>query len=606
MFTIDDCKDEVSHSSRDRAALPTWRIVTALIRFRPWIWTLNCLAMVCMMLLFQITGFVSRQYFDLVGGKSMVMGILALVALTFAAELGRLASMWGIQRTNVPFFVHSMTLLRRNLLAHILRRPGASALPDSPGEAISRFRGDVFELPLFALWLNDLIGLIVFSAVALVVMFRINATITVLAVLPFLVVGFIAKQSTTRIELYRRASRKAAGIVSGFIGELFGAVQAIKVATAEASVIEHFKKLNEERRKIVIRDRLFNEVLHSIFVNAVNIGTGMVLILAAGAMRRREFSVGDFALFVFYLEFISELTAFSGLLVARYKQLGVSVERMYRLMPGADADALVKPAKLYLDGTLPKITVSTKSNSMRLQELQVNALTYQYPGSMKGITDVSFSLRQGSFTVIAGRNGSGKTTLLRVMLGLLSKDMGTITWNNSVVADEGSFFVPPTCAYTAQVPRLFSDSLRDNILMGMSLEDDHVFDALHSAVMDTDLHRFGEGLATRVGPKGVKLSGGQMQRTAAARMFVRKPELMVFDDLSSALDIETEKILWQRVFDKSDATSIVVSHRHVALKRADQIIVLKDGKIEAIGQLDVLLDTCEEMKRLWHEGPMAS
>jgi ATP-binding cassette subfamily B protein len=117
--------------------------------------------------------------------------------------------------------------------------------------------------------------------------------------------------------------------------------------------------------------------------------------------------------------------------------------------------------------------------------------------------------------------------------------------------------------------------------------------------MEEDLNEFDQGLETMVGPKGVKLSGGQIQRTAAARMFVRNPELLVFDDLSSALDVETERILWKRVFEKPGQTCLVVSHRRIALRQADNIVVLKDGKVEAEGRLEELLTTNKEMQRLW-------
>ena len=159
--------------------------------------------------------------------------------------------------------------------------------------------------------------------------------------------------------------------------------------------------------------------------------------------------------------------------------------------------------------------------------------------------------------------------------------------------------MPPRCAYTPQVPQLFSDTLESNIRMGFPASAEELGETLRLAVMEDDVPHLQDGLDTLIGAKGVKLSGGQRQRTAAARMFIRDPELLVFDDLSSALDVETEKLLWDRTFARGDRTYLVVSHRRPALERADRILLMVDGAIEGIGTLNELLDRHEEMRRLW-------
>jgi ATP-binding cassette subfamily B protein len=204
--------------------------------------------------------------------------------------------------------------------------------------------------------------------------------------------------------------------------------------------------------------------------------------------------------------------------------------------------------------------------------------------SGRGIDGVDMVIRRGELVVVTGSVGSGKTTLVRALLGLLPRDSGTIRWNGQLVDDPGAVLVPPRAAYAAQVPRLWSASLRENLLLGWDASDADVARSLQLARLDGDVAAMTEGLATIVGPRGMRLSGGQLQRAVAARALVRRPELLIVDDLSSALDVETERALWEGLADRAltggaPAALLVVSHRPAVLERADRVLVLDEGKV---------------------------
>jgi ATP-binding cassette, subfamily B, bacterial len=570
-------------TAHSAAHMPTWRLAARVARYRVGLYATTVVLLAASNALLLGIGLLLRWVFDALSGAAPAgLGVYALIGVLVAAELTRMAAVWG-GVVWTACWEQMSGLLRLNLLHAQMQSggPEAGTKLTSSGKAVSHLRDDTDDFLRLLDAGTWVAGRALFAAGAAALMLRIDSVVTVAVALPLAATVVAAQVLGGRIRTYRRAARTATTAVTGFLGEVFGASLAIKAAHAAQAVERRSTALNQHRRRAALRDELFSQLLNAFNTTTVDLGVGLVLLLASSAMHRGDFTVGDLVLFASYAGTLAELAYYGGQMLVRNRQAGVAVERLAPLLPASSPAALVASRPLYVSGRQPSALArsSTARRHDPLQTLTIRGLSATHPPTGRGISDIDLTLERGSFTVISGPVGAGKTTLLRALLGLLPAERGTVTWNGHPVSDLAAFMVPPRTAYVPQVPRLFSESLADNILLGSDPGAVDLDGALRTAVLEADLRGMPDGLATRLGARGVRLSGGQGQRVATARAVARRPDLLILDDVASALDVDTERALWDRLLTDRPATLLAVSNRPATLARADQVITLDHGHV---------------------------
>jgi ATP-binding cassette subfamily B protein len=568
--------------ARTDAHMPTWRLAGRAARYRFGLYATTVVLLAASNALLLGIGLVLQWVFDALSGAAPAgLDAYALIGVLVAAEVARLAAVWG-GVVWTACWEQMSGLLRLNLLHAQMQSggPEAGARLTSSGEAVSHLRDDTDDFLRFLDTGTWVAARALFAAGAAVLMLRIDPAVTVAVALPLVATVVAAQVVGGRIRSYRRAARAATAAVTAFLGEVFGAALAVKAADAAPAVLRRGTALHQRRRRAALRDELFSQLLSAFNTTTVDLSVGLVLLLASSAMHRGDFTVGDLVLFTSYASTLVELPFYGGSMLVRYRQAGVAVERLTPLLPAGSPAALVASRPLYVSGRQPPAPVPTAARRHDpLQVLEARGLSATHPTTGRGIADVELTLKRGTFTVINGPVGAGKTTLLRALLGLMPAEGGTVAWNGHPVTDLAAFMVPPRTAYVPQVPHLFSESLADNVLLGSDPEAVDLAGALRTAVLEADLHHMPHGLATRLGARGMHLSGGQAQRAATARAVARRPDLLVLDDVSSALDVDTERALWDRLLTDTQATLLVVSNRPATLARADQVVTLDHGAV---------------------------
>ncbi|WBB47090.1 ABC transporter ATP-binding protein [Verrucosispora sp. WMMA2044] len=382
--------------------------------------------------------------------------------------------------------------------------------------------------------------------------------------------GLAATAFGPRLERAARDTVAARAAFATALVSTLSAARTVKLAGATRPVLTHLANLDtvrseRQRREIAVQvwarstpavaSGLFPIGVWALFLTGrLSAGAALVAVATLGAARWFAWTTASL---------ISQVP--SARVWTRRTAEMTGIEAYSARVPGVDLAA----------GTAPAPTVPPRTP---LRRLELVGFGVRHTDGTTAVRDVDLTVARGQLVLVVGPVGSGKSSLLRALAGI-APHTGLLTWNGEPVTEPELFLRPNQVGYVGQLPRVLSGTVADNITLGHQVDAAH---AVSTAQLDHDLAATGSGLGLLIGHKGTRLSGGQLQRLALARALAPRTELLVADDVSSALDVTTELALWQALRDRG-VTVVGSTSKRAALVRADHVVVLIAGTVAAQG-----------------------
>jgi ATP-binding cassette, subfamily B, multidrug efflux pump len=407
-----------------------------------------------------------------------------------------------------------------------------------------------------------------------VMAFVVNARIALilLIVIPILLIflRFIMKRSIRYFGTVQRSVDK----VNHVMRENLVGLRLIRIFVREQHEQKRFEQTSNELRQNMLKAFRYTELSVPLLTLVMNIA--ILAILYIGGMQQQT-NVGDIVAIVNYATRITGALSVVGMLITFYARAKASSTRI------ADILELDPPAD---DG-------ETTSETFR-GKIDLEQVTYRYPnGKVPVIEDFTLEIKSGERVAILGETGSGKSTLLHLMIGLYEPDKGQVLADDTPLPNLDSKSFRREVGFVSQDVQLFSGTIRENIAWGIpdASEEAIVRAAKDAQIYDT-ISKLPEKLDTRLGQNGINLSGGQKQRLTIARALLLKPSLLLLDDSTSALDLQTERKLLEAL-KRYECTTVLVTQKLSTAMKCDRILIVEEGKRTAYGTADELLEQSE-------------
>lgn len=467
--------------------------------------------------------------------------------------------------------------LRDTLFSHIQKLPLRyfSAVPK--GDLIQRCTGDVETVRRFIL--SQIVELVRMSTIFLfsfIMMYIVNPRYALISVAfsPILVISSY---------LFFRQERKVWAIheaeadrLNSIIQENLNGIRVVQAFANERFEIEKFERQNKRKLGVGIKQVL----LHAFYWPAsdflVNLQVTMSFIVGGYFAITHQITVGELLSFNAYIMMVSWPMRQVGRVLSQMGMALVAIERIHEILQAEpekqDGSAITKPLK----------------GKVEFRDVH---FSYNSGTSEKVLEGISFKIQPGEKIAFIGPTGSGKSTIISLLVNLYEPDRGEILIDGQNINTLSRRSLRKKIGVVLQTPFLFSTTVKENIVYeNPTAEESQILESVKIARVDEIENVLPNGFNTLVGEKGVTLSGGQKQRVALARTLLSQPDILVLDDVTSAVDTQTEHSILQALeAPMSDKTTLIISHRITSIQKAERILVLSNGRIVQEGDHDKLV-----------------
>ena len=467
--------------------------------------------------------------------------------------------------------------LRRDLFVHVEHLDTAFFDKNNTGEIMARVKDDIDRIWDALSYVSMLIiEVFIHTVIIIFCMSRLSLPLTVIPVISMGICGVLAFLLEKKLDkVYEDISEENA-VLNTTAEENIGGVRTVKAFAREKHEIEKFKKHNEKYCELSIKETETFVKYYPYFQFISRILPFLILFGGGYMYLKGKMTLGEVSAFVAYsqnivwpMEMLGWLTNSFASAIASYKK----INKIYE-----EASKIVEPENPV---ALPVVHGDIRFENVSFHKEDMHEI----------LSDISFEVKSGKTLGIMGATGAGKTSVVSLLTRLYDATSGRICLDGVDIKDISLSTLRGSISLIMQDVFLFSDTISENIRMGDKphISDKVIREASRKACADDFIEKMDDEYETIIGERGVGLSGGQKQRISIARALAKKHPILIMDDSTSALDMETERKIQETLSELKDTTKIIIAHRISAVKDADEIIILNEGRIAERGTHDELL-----------------